>query len=67
MCIRDSTWVVRLDPRGRSAERLAAQLRAADPPVFARIQDDAVLLDPRTLLPGEEDELVAVLSAVLQA
>lgn len=61
------TWVVRLDPRGRSAERLAAQLRAADPPVFARIQDDAVLLDPRTLLPGEEDELVAVLSAVLQA
>ena len=41
-----------------SASALAAALRAAPIPVFARVQDDAVLLDPRTLLPGDEEELV---------
>jgi L-seryl-tRNA(Ser) seleniumtransferase len=31
-----------------------ARLRAADPPVIARIADDRLLFDPRTVLPGQE-------------
>ena len=46
---------------GLSADDLAARLRAADPPVIARIEDDRVLLDPRTLA---DDELTLVARAV---
>jgi L-seryl-tRNA(Ser) seleniumtransferase len=35
------------------AEALASRLRAADPPVAARIEDGRVLLDPRTLADNE--------------
>jgi L-seryl-tRNA(Ser) seleniumtransferase len=52
------TFVVRATHARKSPSALAASLRAADPPVFARIQDGAVLLDPRTLLPGDDDDLV---------
>jgi L-seryl-tRNA(Ser) seleniumtransferase len=52
------TWVVRVRRDAFSAETLAAALRRGDPPVFARIQDDALVLDPRTLLPGDQDSLV---------
>ncbi|GAB4519061.1 MAG: L-seryl-tRNA(Sec) selenium transferase [Anaerolineae bacterium] len=47
-----------------SADDLACQLRLGDPPVVARIVEDRVLLDPRTVLP-EEDE--AVVMAVKRA
>jgi L-seryl-tRNA(Ser) seleniumtransferase len=47
------------DPDG-----VAARLRAADPPVVARIDGGRVLLDPRTVLPGEDE---AVLAAVREA
>ena len=50
--------------KDRSAERLAASLRAADPPVFARIQDGALLLDPRTLLPGDLEDLTGVFASL---
>jgi L-seryl-tRNA(Ser) seleniumtransferase len=46
---------------GVSADDLAARLRAADPPVIARIEDDRVLLDPRTLA---DDELTLAARAV---
>jgi len=42
-------------------DRLAAALRASDPPVVARIEEDRVVLDPRTVLPEEERELVRVI------
>jgi len=50
-----------------SASELASRLRAADPPVFARIQDDRLLLDPRSLLPGEAEELVAVFAQLARS
>jgi L-seryl-tRNA(Ser) seleniumtransferase len=43
---------------------LAAELRAADPPVIARVQDDHVLLDPRTIT---DDELPLVAQAIRSA
>jgi len=43
------------------AERLAAALRAAPLPVVSRIRDDAVLLDARTLLDGDEEAIETAL------
>ncbi len=45
-------------------DRLAAKLRAADPPVVARIEDDRLVLDPRTVLVEEERELLRIVSEV---
>jgi L-seryl-tRNA(Ser) seleniumtransferase len=39
-------------------DRLAAALRGADPPVISRIEDDRLVLDPRTVLPEEERALL---------
>ena len=47
-----------------SPDALARRLRAGDPPVIARIEDDLLCLDPRTVLPEQED---ALLSAILAA
>jgi L-seryl-tRNA(Ser) seleniumtransferase len=56
------TWLVALSAANTigGAEALAARLRRSDPPVMARIQDDLVVLDPRTVLPEEERALVRV-------
>jgi L-seryl-tRNA(Ser) seleniumtransferase len=45
------TWLVALTCQRPDA--LAAELRAAPVPIIARIQDDRVLLDPRTVLDDE--------------
>jgi CheY-like chemotaxis protein len=58
------TTAVRVKRSRTSAEALAAQLRAGDPPVFTRVQDDALLLDPRALLPGDEQRLVDAFRAL---
>jgi L-seryl-tRNA(Ser) seleniumtransferase len=47
------------------ASRLATALRRGDPPVIARIENDACCLDPRTVLRGEDEQLIdAVETAV---
>ncbi len=43
---------------------LAARLRRADNPVVGRIQDDRLLLDPRTVLPTQEQSLIQTLTEV---
>lgn len=53
------TTAVVLTPR--SAEALGRALREGDPPVVARVVEDRVWLDPRTVLPEEE---TALLSAI---
>ena len=37
-----------------SADQIEQYLRSLDPPVIARIQDDRVVLDLRTVLPEDE-------------
>ncbi len=58
-------WAVAVDPGEVSLQELTARLRAAEPPVIGRVQDDRLLLDPRTLLPGEEPLLAAALGQAL--
>jgi L-seryl-tRNA(Ser) seleniumtransferase len=55
------TTLVTVDCPGSSADRLARRLRLGAPPVFARIVEDRVCLDPRTLLPGDDERIVEAL------
>ncbi len=41
----------------------AARLRRQEPPVIARIQAERLLFDPRTVLPGQDESLMAALIA----
>lgn len=52
---------------GASPDRLASRLRRGDPPVVARIADDALLFDPRTVLPGQDEALLAAIRSALEA
>jgi L-seryl-tRNA(Ser) seleniumtransferase len=47
---------------GPGATALAARLRAGDPAVVGRVQDDAVLLDLRTIDPADDEALGAALT-----
>lgn len=58
------TWIVRVTCTHYSTEALARRLRMGEPSVFARVQDDALLCDPRTLLAGDADGLVAAFTAL---
>jgi L-seryl-tRNA(Ser) seleniumtransferase len=51
---------------GLPADRLAARLRAGQPPVVARIVDHALCFDPRTVLPEQDEQLVAAILAAWQ-
>lgn len=43
---------------GEEAERIAQNLRSQQPPVVGRIVKNAILLDPRTILPGDDAALL---------
>jgi len=48
-----------------SPNRLLSLLRQQRPPVIARVQDDRLALDPRTVLPEQENAMLAAVRAVL--
>ncbi len=56
------TWLVEVGREGRGVSRIEAALRGHRPPVIARIHEDALQLDPRTLGPGEDRIVVAALA-----
>jgi len=59
------TKLVELPGDGAYLSALACRLRTGTPPVVARIERDALLLDPRTVRPDEDRELLsAVRTAV---
>jgi L-seryl-tRNA(Ser) seleniumtransferase len=59
------TRVVAVHPAKLEAGEAARRLRLLPLPLFLRVREGALLLDPRTLQPGEEAEAVAALAAVL--
>lgn len=52
------TYLVTLKPLSISEEKLAQNLRLGEPPVLVRIGQGKILLDVRTILPGEQELLV---------
>lgn len=52
------TWLLGITASNISAEQLSLLLRQNEPPIIARIKDDKVLLDMRTILPGEEKFII---------
>jgi L-seryl-tRNA(Ser) seleniumtransferase len=58
------TFLLALTPRKPDAFMRA--LRATTPPIIARIVDDQVLLDPRTVLPAQEAVLLRSLLQILE-
>lgn len=62
---RLESWVVKVCPDKLSAQALATSLRRGDLPVVARVKDEAVILDARTLTKAQIPALVAALTAAL--
>jgi L-seryl-tRNA(Ser) seleniumtransferase len=58
--------LVSLDPGGLGASGLALRLRLGEPPLIARVEQDRVLLDPRTIPPERFEEAAAALAAALE-
>ena len=52
---------------GREPEALARALRRGHPPVFAKVWQGQLQLDVAALLPGDDDRLVAALTALASA
>jgi L-seryl-tRNA(Ser) seleniumtransferase len=61
-----ATKLVAVQSKRIEAGELAARLRAGSPPVFARVHKGDLLLDPRTLLDGEEETLIRAVVEALQ-
>lgn len=57
------TYVLAL--RVPSAKRFLERLRQARPPVIARVEQDTVVFDPRTVLPEQQESLLAAMRLAL--
>jgi L-seryl-tRNA(Ser) seleniumtransferase len=58
------TYVVSVAHESIPPGELALRLRLRPLPVFARVKNDRVLFDPRTVQPAEDAELVAAVRDV---
>jgi L-seryl-tRNA(Ser) seleniumtransferase len=57
-----STYVLALD--AKSPDKFLSKLRDSDPPVIGRTENDRVLLDPRTVLPEQDETLLTTLKSL---
>jgi L-seryl-tRNA(Ser) seleniumtransferase len=58
------TRLIALAHAKHSADELCARLRAADPPIIARVEEGRVLLDLRTVLPEQDTTVAAALASL---
>jgi L-seryl-tRNA(Ser) seleniumtransferase len=58
------TWLVAVAVERLSSDELVARLRRAEVPVIARVQDDRVVLDLRTVFPEQDEVVVTALCAL---
>jgi L-seryl-tRNA(Ser) seleniumtransferase len=59
------TRLLALTCEGLSADELAARLRGSEPPIIARVEEGRVLLDLRTVFPGQDATVVAALHRIV--
>jgi L-seryl-tRNA(Ser) seleniumtransferase len=57
------TWVLALGVK--SPDKFMSKLRASNPPLIARTENDRILLDPRTVLPEQDETLLSILKSLL--
>ncbi|PIE61411.1 MAG: L-seryl-tRNA(Sec) selenium transferase [Desulfobacterales bacterium] len=60
------TRCVTLKPKGMSVSTLEKKLRASDPPIMGRIEDDRFIMDPRTIQPGQETVLTQTITRLIR-
>jgi L-seryl-tRNA(Ser) seleniumtransferase len=60
-----ATTLVSVEPNKISAEELGRRLRLSEIPVFTRIQNEAVLIDPRTLRKSDDKIIIKALTEML--
>ena len=63
------SWALSISANGagHSPESLLSALRSRSTPVIARIEDDSVRLDPRTVLPEQDDDITRAIAEALAA
>jgi L-seryl-tRNA(Ser) seleniumtransferase len=61
-----ATMLVSIKTNKVSAESLAQKLRRHSTPIFTRIQNDQILIDPRTLCEGDDKILIEALTGILK-
>ena len=49
----------------KKPDKFMKRLRESNPPIIARMENDKVLLDPRTVLPEQEQSLLSILYTLL--
>ncbi len=59
------TWLVGI--RVAHPNRLLSSLRKAQPPIIARLEDNLLVIDPRTILVDQEEILLSNLSTILRS
>lgn len=59
------TFVVVISPHGISADDFMFELRRCDVPVVARISEDRIVLDLRTVRPSQDELLINMMNGVL--
>jgi L-seryl-tRNA(Ser) seleniumtransferase len=60
------TVLIAVDVKGLSAQQVQNKLRAHEPPIIARIADDRVLLDLRTVFPEQEESVLSALRTIVE-
>ena len=55
------TYLISYRPEDISLEELMRRLRRGNPPLIARVQQERLFLDIRTILPGQEKEVVTTM------
>jgi L-seryl-tRNA(Ser) seleniumtransferase len=59
------THLVAIRPKNMNAETFAGGLRASATPIFTRVEQEKVLIDPRTLRANDEQEVVEAIVKIL--
>ncbi len=59
------TWLASVRPVSQSAAALERRLRRQNPPVVARVHEDRLFFDFRTVLPGEDKLLATIVAGLI--
>jgi L-seryl-tRNA(Ser) seleniumtransferase len=59
------TWLIAFSVR--HPNKVLSSLREAQPPIIARLKEDRLVLDPRTVLANQEKQLMSNLQLILSS